>query len=401
MTADKHQDYMYGLLKRVLDDIGPRPSCGSEEKALAELLRAEWEPICTRVDVEDFQCHPGAFLGAVHVYAVMYLAALALYMFVPLLSSTLLVIGAGVFFLELVRYYELTDALYPRARGENLLGIIEPEQKATKRLIVCAHLDSAWEFNLFYWMGDAAVVGLISSVLAYGVLFAAGVGATLTSPGMSVFFWMWVATAVFSPMMLLLFAFHTYSAVPGAMDDLAGIAVVAGLGRWIDSSGKNGQFKLQNTEVVLFAASAEEAGLRGSKRYVERHLKELKSLPTNVLVIDGVADENFLTVVTKELWTGARHSPSLIKAIEEIAGEHQWPIKTMPIVMGGTDATPFSQNNIPAVIIGCQDLTRLVPNYHTRLDTIDHVSPQSMVVTLQVTIDLLRRLDTYRRTRTG
>ena len=393
MTADNYSDYMYGLLKLVLEDIGPRPSCGTEERALGQLLLQEWEPICSRVDVESFKCHPNAFLGSVHVYALMYLVALAAYWFVPALSSLLLAVGAGVFFLELVRYFELIDRFYPSAQGENVLGIIEPEQTARGRLIVCAHLDSAWEFNLFFWMREGAIVGLLSSVVGYAVLFVAGIGATLTSPGANPFFWMWVATLALSPLMALLFAFHTYSAVPGAMDDLAGIAAVAGLGRWLDDATKSGLYRPQYTEVVLFASSAEEAGLRGAKRYVKRHLDELTALPTKVLVIDGVADEKCLTVATKELWPGTRHSPQLVQTIKEIAQEHEWPIKAMPIMMGATDATPFSQNNIPAVLIGCQDLTRLVPNYHTRLDTIEHVSPQSMVVILQMAIDLLRRLD--------
>jgi hypothetical protein len=56
MQAAKYQDYMFGLLKKVIDEIGPRASCSEAEKRLGRLLVKEWKPICDRVDVEAFTC---------------------------------------------------------------------------------------------------------------------------------------------------------------------------------------------------------------------------------------------------------------------------------------------------------------------------------------------------------
>jgi aminopeptidase-like protein len=41
----------------------------------------------------------------------------------------------------------------------------------------------------------------------------------------------------------------------------------------------------------------------------------------------------------------------------------------------------------------CADSSRLIPNYHTRLDTIDTIRPESLAVSLQVVIDMIESID--------
>ncbi len=61
--------------------------------------------------------------------------------------------------------------------------------------------------------------------------------------------------------------------------------------------------------------------------------------------------------------------------------------------MGASDATEFSRAGISAVHICCQDTSRLVPNYHTRLDIVENVRPESLAVSLQMSIDMLEYID--------
>ena len=74
MQADKHQDYMYSLVKRVIDEIGPRPACSEAEKKLGRLLAEGWHPICDKVETEPFTCRPGAFLDAIRLSVVLCLS---------------------------------------------------------------------------------------------------------------------------------------------------------------------------------------------------------------------------------------------------------------------------------------------------------------------------------------
>lgn len=49
LLASKYQDYMFGLIKKVVDKIGPRPSCSEAEKKPGRLLVKESKHICDRV----------------------------------------------------------------------------------------------------------------------------------------------------------------------------------------------------------------------------------------------------------------------------------------------------------------------------------------------------------------
>ena len=116
--------------------------------------------------------------------------------------------------------------------------------------------------------------------------------------------------------------------------------------------------------------------------------------------MDGIYDEKYLTVVNREIRTGARHDPYLIKLAQEAAAQRGWPIKTLPIPMGASDAAAFSrEGRVPSTCVLCQDVSKLVFNYHTRFDTIEHIRPESLVVSLQLVIDMLEKLDRLQPTR--
>jgi hypothetical protein len=396
-SADRYTDYMYGLVKKVIDEIGPRPSCSKQEKKLGHLLAEEWQPFCDKVDTETFTCSPNAFLGFIPVSVLLYFAAVALYWFYPLASFVLIVIGFGMLFFELLRYREFVDFLFPRKQGENIMGTIRPEGEPTRRVIVSAHMDSAYEFNLIYYLKNAIIpiteIAIAGLVIALGGSLAKTIAYFNGSADTTAFTAVGYAMIAFTPLMVIFLFFHTYKPVPGAMDDMAGVAVVAGLGKYLDEARRNGDWLPEKTEVVLLAMSSEEAGLRGAKRYVSKHLEEMKTTPTYGLFLDGIYDEKYLTVTNRELCTGAKHDPELVKMAQDAASSHNWHIFTRMIPLGGTDASPFSLKGVPAVCLHCQDTSRAVPNYHTRDDTYEHIRPESLAVSLQLVIDMLKQID--------
>jgi hypothetical protein len=388
---------MFGLLKRVIDEIGPRPSCSDEEKRLGHLLVEEWKPFCDRVDVETFTCSPTAFLGFIRVSVLLFFAAVILYWFFPPVSFVLIAIGFGIVFFEFLRYREFIDFLFPRKQGENIMGTIRPKGEATRRVIVSAHMDSAYEFNLIYYLRNFAIPIIAIAIVGIVIAFCVSLAKTIAYFGgfadATAFAALGYTMIAFTPIIGLFLFFHTYKPVPGAMDDMAGVAVVAGLGKYLDEARRAGDWLPERTEVVLLATSSEEAGLRGAKRYASKHLQEMKTTPTYGLFLDGIYDEKYLTVSNRELCTGAKHDPGLVKMAQDAAASHNWPIAVKMIPIGGTDAAAFSVKGIPAVCLLCQDTSKAVPNYHTRDDTYEHIRPESLAVSLQLVIDMLKRID--------
>jgi aminopeptidase YwaD len=392
-VAKRYADYMHGLVQKVVSEIGPRESCGNAEKELGRLLVKEWEPLCDNVSTEPFSCHPKAFLGFLPAYALLYLTAVACYWLFPLLSFLLAGLAFATFVLELMLYREFADRFFPREQGENIVGVIRPRGEVKRRVIVSAHTDSAYEFTLWYFLKNASAPLIVVAVLASLFLCVAAGAKTLAGGDASTFLTAGVIAAALYPIVGLSLFWHTYTPVPGAMDDMAGVAVVTGLARHLRDSRQGDGFFPEATEVVLIGMGAEEAGLRGAKRYVEAHKAELERIPSYGLFVDGVYDEQYLSVVHRELFIGAKHSPQLIELAKQAAAQQGRDIKVVMVPVGATDAAAFTLGGVPSTCILCQDTSRLVPQYHTRLDTAEKVRPESLSVTLQLIIDMLQRID--------
>ncbi len=397
MWADKYQDYMYDLVKRVVDEIGPRPACSEAERKLGRLLSEGWRPICDRVETEPFTCRPGAFLGVIRVSVVLFFASIVLYWFYPFAAFVVAVLSLVALVFELVRYREFIDFLYLPEQGENIVGTIRPRGETRRRVIVSAHQDSAYEFRLWRLFGNAAVPIMILALLGILTAVAGSLAKTIAylggSEGAVAYTVIGIVMAAFAPLAGLFLFFLSDKAVPGAMDDMSGIAIVDATGRCLHESRTSGGFYPENTEVILLATSSEEAGLRGAKRYVKKHLAELKATPTYGIFLESTADERHLTVATGELFTGAKHDRGLVDMARKIAAGHSWSIKSKPIPLGATDAAAFSNKGIRATCLLSQDTTRLVPNYHTREDTPEHVRPEALSVTLQMVVELIQQID--------
>jgi hypothetical protein len=61
--------------------------------------------------------------------------------------------------------------------------------------------------------------------------------------------------------------------------------------------------------------------------------------------------------------------------------------------MGGTDAIPFQQKNIPSLSIIGMNMKKLDPTYHTRLDVIENVNQAALDNTKTALIELVNQWD--------
>jgi hypothetical protein len=254
MLATKYQDYMFGLLKKVIDEIGPRPPCSEAEKELGRLLVAEWKPICDRVNVETFICSPTALLGSIPVVALFYIACAILYWFLPPLALALAAVSCSILVLEVFQSREFVDSLFPRRQGENVIGTIRSKGQPTQRVIVSGHMDSAYEFTLFFYLKSgsipAMVIGIAVPIIALGACLARTIAyfdvfssdAALTGVG--------IGLIALSPLMSAFLFFTLWKPVPGANDNLSAVSVVC------CQSAKVGHFETEHMSMVARGVSA-------------------------------------------------------------------------------------------------------------------------------------------------
>jgi acetylornithine deacetylase/succinyl-diaminopimelate desuccinylase-like protein len=394
MIAQRQRDEMLGFMETVLEEVGPRESCSEAEGRLGEMLRRRWSDLGLTVQDHSFRCHPRAALGFILITVGLYLGAAACYWAAPGLSALLAAVALALLVFQLLRVRELVDPLFPEAEGRNVVARIPPAGECRRRVVVSAHQDSAYEFNLWYFLKNAAIPVMVVTVIAPVVPLAGGLAQLLGGSAESGFLHgLGVLGLALYPVVGLNLFFHTCTVVPGAMDDLAGIAVLDGVAQVLTDGESGEKPALANTEVLLLATSAEEAGLRGARRYARDHRSELLAMPCHVLNVDGVYDEQFLTVVAREFALGVRHDPRLVDLAERVAERRGWKLRRGIIPFGATDAAEFTRAGISSVQLGCQDITRLAPNYHTRLDTLERVRPESLVVMLQVVLDMIAEID--------
>lgn len=397
MPADDYSGYMYDLTDRAVSSIGPREACGEAEKELGRLFAAEIERACSRVDFEDFTCSPKAFMGLFPFLVFAYVVGLVFYFFVPAVSFALAAVGLTALLLEVVRYREFADFLFPRREGQNVAGVIPPRGEVKRRLIVCAHLDSAYEFKIWYWFKSLAVPVMVTALLSVAVLMGAGLARLIAGesgpPEALAFKIIGVALIATSPLVLVMAFWHTGYVVPGAVDNMSGVSVLAGLAKYLEQAPANGEFYPENTEVVLLACSSEEAGLRGARRYAARHRDEFGDVPTRALILDSIHDEQFLTVFKRELWPGAKHDRGMVALVRDSARAAGYEPKVAIMPLGASDAAAFTLAGIPSTFVCCMDSSRIVPHYHTRLDTVDLIRPESLACVLAMTIEALKSID--------
>ena len=379
---------LHARLVTLLESTGPRPSCSPAERALGERLAADWAGFADTVRREPFRCHPDAFLGFIAPACLVSIAAAVLLVVGhPGAAAALGAGAAAVTIAELLLYKELVDRLFPAAEGVNVAAVVAPRGERRQRILLTAHLDSAWEFNVWWWFKGAGpivnVLGLGACLVPalVGPLAVAGVipADTAASAGL-----LGLACAPFT---LANVFFHTRRAVPGAMDDLAGLVCIGEAGRVLAGAG------LQHTELVVLACSSEECGLRGAKRYAEAHAAEHAALPTLDINVDGVYDEAFLTAITRELTTGVTHDAALIALAARCAGDRGQALGRGLIPFGGTDGAAFAQAGLRTLALLAQDTRRLAPNYHTRLDTPERVRPEALAVMRDLVVDVVQSLD--------
>lgn len=424
-ATDSVRQVMVSFISDVLSNFPGRGSCTTAEKDFGRFLGKRWREDGHQVREEPFLCSPTAFLGFFPGLGVLYGLAIYFYWSAPGWVAGMCLLGLLTVILESCLYCEFIDFAFPTRWGVNLVGVISPPASSSSsqspapssnrrqtpirtRVVVSAHQDAAYEFNLWWMFRHGGVpmmvlclIGLIAP-LAGSLISLLSVEASslitdtdIEEAPMSWFEFIGLLSTLLWPVQAMNFMFHSGHIVPGAMDNLAGISILVGLSDLLRRPAN----QLKNTEVVLLGTSSEECGLRGAKRFASAHRERYRAderdhqIKTCGIFVDGIYDERHLTIVTRELTTLAKHDPKLIQLATRTAEQLDVTVKKAIIPFGASDASAFSTAGIPSVGILCQDTSQLVHNYHTRDDLQHLVRPESLTTTLDLVFNMIKSID--------
>ncbi len=416
MVDEKLNNYMYKFIEDICNDIGPRES-GTEQEILAgNRIEEELKDFCDETRQEPYVSSPHAFLGGIRWGSMLVFVVIILYwltllielnvLLVPeifnliflLIAVLLIFITVSYFILEVMKYHEVFDFLFSKKESKNIIGTINPSGEIKNTIIFSGHHDSAFEFNSFYYLKRFGQIIINVGYIGVGIILL-GLILRLFYYLLSIEFTMMfvifgIIFLIFTPIIIVYMFFHSYNPVLGAFDNLSAVAVVLGIGKYLSENKNDREIYPEHTKIYLISFAGEEAGLRGSKRYVKAHYKELKESGTIVVNLESIAQKDVVIVHNKESGIGAKHDPGVYEKIFEIAKDLNFNPKILSLPFGATDAAVFSKKKIPATTIGGLNLKdELPPHYHTRKDTPDVIDKEALGQIFQVCIEYLKFID--------
>ncbi|VUT24128.1 MAG: Peptidase family M28 [Candidatus Methanolliviera sp. GoM_oil] len=407
-----YKEFMFGFIKKVVDTVGPRESGGAEEKEAGLMLEEELKKYCDSTAREDAAYHPRAFVGFIPYAMIAIYLSIAFFWVNPLISSILCVAALAVTLTEFGRYMEVVDFLFPKRVGTNVYGRIKPKEEIKQTVVFSGHLDSAYQFNVWAWFKAywgviitvlaivnvlfVLVVSLIRMVTIEGAFWSFNLGNYIALVGSGgVYRYLWYIMVAVGVVTLPMLFFLNRRSVPGAADNMSGIAISLGVAKYLDDEKKKGGFVPKKTEVLIMGVTGEEAGLRGMRRWLDRHEEEMKEHPYMLINIDTVFDFEAMGVIEKEVSIGAKHDPELVDMIYNIAAKDLgYKFKRADLPFGATDAAEWSRRGHRATnMLAAPFDSGLPPNYHTFLDTYDRIDARSLEAMLDICITFLKKID--------
>lgn len=427
------KDYMHKFIVDICDEIGPRESGSKEEELAGNRVEEELKKFCDKTQQEEYISSPTAFLGFIRYGSFLIICGIVLYwlsllidlgwlqiganffdsilkglglpqmgtnfgLVFSVIASVLAVFAVSYFILEVMRYREIVDFMFPKKRSKNVIGTINPTGKVKHTIIFAGHHDSAYEFNIFYYLktvgGLTIFIGYIGVVIFSIVSVLKTIFYFLPFNIIQVFFWFGIFFLFLAPIAAIYIFFHSYKPVLGAFDNLSAVAVVLGISKYLSENKSNPKIYPKHTRIHLISFAGEEAGLRGSKRYVKAHNEELKKNRTILINMDGIAAKDCVVIIEKETLIGAKHDPEICNSLLKIAKEQGINVRLGVLPFGATDAAAFSRKKLPATTIGSHELKGRLPEfYHTRLDTPEVVDKEALGQVLQICLGYIKYID--------
>lgn len=396
--------YIKEKITEVSQKCGPRAAGSDGDKKARKYFIRDTEEVCDETTVEEFRCSDKAFMSWVSVGAVTMIVAIAFFVFgMPVISLLLTLITVFFIVSEFFFYKQTLDVFFKKKDTANVIGKVKSAGETKRRIILCGHTDSAFEWTYTYYGGRPAVATVIVSAVVTIVAALSGSITAIAANGLFnpslIFQNTNTAVTVFGIILLALIPFmiaalffcNFRKPVVGAIDDLTGCYTSLAIAKYL----KDNNIRLENTEIVITLVNGEECGLRGSKDFAKRHKEELtdKSIETIAVALDTIHDLDFMKIILGDMNGTVKNDKrvaELIKTGAHNAGFDNVDIGT--IDLGSTDAAAFTQEGIPSASFTAMDPTP-ARYYHTRLDTEKIIDEEALDTGFRIALETVLLFD--------
>ena len=411
--TDNDAQYAFDIVKTICTEVGPGLPGSPQERERAAVFKKELEMHlgAGNVAVEEFTLAPWASLGALQMAAFFMLIAALLNMSMgrftgvsPWLTAiaalAFSILSPLLFLVEDFFGFELVDPFFEKKQSVNVVGALrEPGTKDLKRLLILSgHHDSAAENTWLRFLGYGFLIlsatlfiGFIT-MLAMSIIQLTGViTGNAGTVRIGTLGWAMLAYPIVPSIIYAVFIARGRKdggTVPGAADNLSASALAVAMCRFL---AKNPSYIPADTEIRFISFGSEEAGLRGSRRYVQRHLDELKRLDVRLLNFETVAHPE-IGILTSDVNGTVKNSPEMVKSASAAAERAGVPYKMRSAHLGvASDAGPFSQAGLKATtLLPFKVPQQQVAFYHQKWDGPEILTIDPLLNVLKLTLEWLR-----------
>jgi len=396
-------DFTNEVVERYPDRLAGTEACRNAANHIKKEFTGNCDP--GSVQIEDFTVHPKSFLKYIPgLVAVYFICSVLLYFQFPLPALIGYSLGIFAFYSQFVRYWEILDPLFPRATGHNVFGSIEPEGEVKQQVIISAHHDAAYVFQLIArfprYYAKFINTGVLFLVLGFLVALVATILTVFHIPPPG-----WAHPSV--PLVLLagglfllpLAFFTTGEVSPAAGDNMIAVAIANETAKLFHGAQQLGTNPLRHTRLMVVSFDAEEAGLRGARAFCKGHGQELLHTKTYVLNIDTLYKVKDLSFLDRDLNSSVSLSHEMAQDCVGIAESlgYAASISKMPFGAGSTDAAEFGKIGVEATnMAGISfDISQFSEGlvYHTSNDLTEHIEPEMVQAALKIARDYVLKKD--------
>ncbi|MFN8175314.1 MAG: M28 family peptidase [Solirubrobacteraceae bacterium] len=267
------------------------------------------------------------------------------------------------------------------------------DRGAERTLVIVAHHDAAHSGLLFH-PGVLPMIArvapallersetsppLMAPVLAGPALVAAG--ATLGRAGLL------RAGALLGLGSIAVFAdVGARGVVPGANDNLTGVAVLVGLAEALREEPVSG------LRVLLVSTGSEESFMEGMDAFARRHLDAMPRASTTVLCVDTVGSPQLVMIEGEGMLVMRDYPEEVRDMVAEAARDAGVPLRRGLRLRNATDGVIALRRGFPCASIGSVNRFKAPANYHWPTDTPPNVHYETVGHAAALAEALVRRM---------
>jgi hypothetical protein len=287
----------------------------------------------------------------------------------PRLGAILAALATALVVDDLAAGSRRLRSLLPKRTTANAVGAFGPSD-ADRTLVLVAHHDAAhtgifWNPRLVERVvpnadreGPGARVEIAPMLPIAAAPALAGLAALLRSRPLA------IAGGAISVGIIASFAHIATSAtVPGANDNLSGVATLHAVARSLALRPPS------RTRVLLVSTGSEEALMEGMRAFLTRHRTELSPARTRVLCVDAVGSSRLVLVEAEGMLQVRSYDARFRELIAGCARRLGIELRRGYTMRLGTDGYPALRRGIPSACLMSLSDHGLASNYHWPTDT--------------------------------